>query len=280
MFINYDIQKINQTFRDFFNATGINIDLLKDDFTFVVNHSFWENKRYCRAIQSTNKGKKACHCSDTELFLKSQKSKKPQMHICHAGLVDISLPILYNDVIIGYIIFGQMKTDTDFSTLKDYVVKLGLSENEMEKYYSEISSFDADKIQSVSNLAEILVKHILLENMLKPNLDDGTKRAVNYIHENLASDITIQDIEKNANLSKSVLYRRFHSCFGCTVSQYINKQRIEKSIVLLENSNMSIEDIAQKVGFTSGSYFSKRFKHEKGVSPFKFKQQQKNTVNS
>ncbi len=273
--MNYDIQKINRALQDFYNATGINMDLLKDDFTFVGNHSFWEKTLYCKAIQSCKKGKSGCLCSDAELFWKSRESKKAEKHVCHAGLIDVSIPILYNDVIIGYIILGQMKTDTPFSMVKEYLNSLSLNEAEMKKYYAEIPLFDADKIQSISNIAEMLVKHILLENMLKPNFDENFQRALNYISENLDRDLTIQNISKSVNLSKSVLYRHFHRYFNCTVSQYIRKKRIEKSVELLTKSELSIEEIAQKVGFASGSYFSKMFKMEKGLSPLKYKSKAK-----
>lgn len=271
MLINYDIPKINQVLQDFYNATGINMDLLKCDFSFVGNHSFWENTHYCKAIQGCTKGREACRCSDKELFWESRESKKAAKHVCHAGLIDISVPILYNDVIIGYIIFGQMKTNTAFSDLKGYLNDLGLDESKMSQYYSEIPSFDADKIQSISNLAEMVVKHILLENMLNMNFDENIQRAVNYINENLDKDLSIHSISKGTNLSKSVLYRHFHRFFNCTVSQYISNKRIEKSIDYLLKSNLSIEEIAQKVGFASGSYYSKIFKKEKGKSPLRYK---------
>ncbi len=271
MIINYDIQKIDKVLQDFYNATGINMDLLKDDFTFVGNKSFWENKKYCKAIQSTEEGRRACICSDTTLFKKISISKKAEMHVCHAGLIDASVPIIYNDVIIGYIIFGQMRTDTDFSVFKNYIAGLGLDEKLMEKYYSEISSFDQDKIQSISHLAEIIVKHVLLENMLKPGFDEAIQTAINYIDKNLDKPLTIQSISKNINLSKSVLYRRFRTCFNCTVNEYINKKRIDLSVDLLMKGDLSLEEIAQKIGFTSGSYFSKIFKKEKGISPLKYK---------
>ncbi|MBO5305528.1 MAG: PocR ligand-binding domain-containing protein [Clostridia bacterium] len=277
MTVNYDIPKINQCLQDFYNATGIHMDLLKEDFSFVGNHSFWDKKRYCKAVQSTPMGKQACLCSDAELLQKTQKSKKPEMHICHAGLMDIAIPILYNDHIIGYIIFGQIRTDTDFSLLKDYLLGLGLSEKDMRAYYAEIASFEKAVIQSISNIAELLVKHILLENMLKPNFDASIQRALNYIHENLGTELTVESISKNANISKSAMYRRFQSCFGCTVSEYISEKRIEKATELLAKSDLSVEEVSRVVGFSSGSYFSKIFKKKRGISPFQFKNNQKNT---
>ncbi len=275
MLVNYDIQKINHILEDFHNVTGINMDLLKDDFSYVGDHSYWENRRYCKAIQSTEQGKRACVCSDMELFKKSRESRRAEVHICHAGLVDVSVPILYDDAIIGYIIFGQIKVDTDFEAIKEYLVNLGLDEKEMRKFFLEISTFDEKKIQSISNIANMLAKHILLENMLKPDFDEGVQRTINYINDNLDSELSIQNISKNVNISKSVLYRRFQSCFNCTVNQYINRARIEKAKILLRENNLSVEDIAQKVGFLSGSYFSKKFKKETGMSPYKYKKSQR-----
>ena len=273
MIINYDIEKINNMLQDFYNATGVNMGILGEGFSFVVNKNGWEKNSYCKAIQNTKDGRSACLCSDTSLFKKSRESKKAEYHICHAGLVDVSVPILYNDNIIGYIIFGQIRINTDFSALKEYIISLGLDEQEMEKFYSEISVFDYDRLQSISNIAEMIAKHILLENMLKPDFDENIQKALYYINENLEKELTIENISKNVNISKSALYRNFHSYFNSTVSEYINKKRIEKSLELLKEGNLSIEEIALRVGFSGGSYFSKMFKKEKGVSPLKYKKQ-------
>lgn len=271
MIVNYDIPKINQCLQDFYNATGINMDLLKDDFSFVGERSYWEDKHYCKAIQGTEKGYRACRLSDASLLEKSKKSKKAEMHICHAGLMDFSVPILYGDEIIGYLIFGQIRTDTDFCALRDYILSLGLDQKEMKSFYEEISFFKEDVIKSISNIAEILVKHILLENMLRPNFDDNIQRAINYINENLENDLTIQSISKNTNISKSALYRKFQSCFNSTVGEYINDKRIEKASVLLKTADLSIEEVSVLTGFSSGSYFSKMFKKKTGLSPLKYK---------
>lgn len=271
MVISYDIDKINAALEDFYKATDINMNLLKADFSFVGGRSHRENNRYCEAIQNTPKGKKECRFSDIRLLKKCRETKKPQMHICPAGLIDAAAPIFYNDVIIGYIIFGEMKADIPFSDYKEYLSSLGLDTEEMEKNYNAIFAFNSKKIQSVSNIASMLAKHLLLENMLKPDFDENMQKAVAFINENLCDDLSIRNISKNINVSKSVLYKRFHACFNCTVSEYINTRRVEKSIELLMRTDLSIEEISQKVGFASASYYSKIFKKEKGISPLNYK---------
>ena len=174
-------------------------------------------------------------------------------------------------MIIGYILFGQLKADTDFTSFEKYIVDLGLDIEEMKNYYNGISFFDSGKIQSVSNIASMLVKHILLENMLKPAFDENIQKAVSFIHENLENDLSIHTISQSIHVSKSVLYKKFHACFHCTVSEYINSKRVEKSIEWLTKTDLSIEEIAQKVGFSSTSYFTKTFKRLKGITPLKYK---------
>lgn len=274
MIINYDIAKINKVLKDFYNACGINMDLLKEDFSFAGNESFRDKIKYCKAIQSTKEGRYACICSDKCILKRSTDTKKTEMHVCHAGLVDVSVPILYNDIIIGYLIFGQIRTDTKFSDIENYLEHLGLDIIEMKKYFEELSVYSLEEIQSISNIAWMLVKHILLENMLMPD-SGGIQKALVYINENLESALSIQSISKNVNISKSVLYRWFRSLFNCTVGEYINKKRIDKAVELLDEDSLSIEQIAQKTGFSSGSYFSKMFKKEKGLSPLKFKNSRK-----
>jgi len=271
MVVNYDMKKINQVMQDFYNSTGINMVLLRDDFSYVGNRNHWESNCYCKTIQNTKQGNNSCELSDLELLKKCKTTKKAQMHVCHAGLVDVALPIIYNDTIIGYIIFGQMKSEIKFNQIEEYITSLGIKKEEMLEFYNKIPKYDSDKIASISNIATMLVKYILLENLLRPYVDDRIQSAVSYIEKNLEKDLSIQKISKNVNISKSVLYKYFHNYFNCTISEYINKKRIEKIVEYLRKTNLSIEEISQKVGFSSMSYFGKIFRQQKNMSPLKYK---------
>lgn len=270
MVTNYDIKKINAILQDFYNATGINIDLLKEDFSPPGTNKRPPNN-YCGAIHSTEKGKLSCLKSDRLLLEKCKKSKKPEMHICHAGLIDIAVPLIHDDFIIGYIILGQMKQETDFSKIADRISHLPTTTAKMEIYYSQLSYFDVEKINSIINIASMLAKHILLENMLNPRHVANLERAKTFIEENLEKPFTIKDLCDNINISKSVLYKTFHSHFGCTVNDYVKIKRIEQSMKLLKETDLSIEEISQRVGFSSTSYYSRIFKGITGISPLRFR---------
>ena len=272
--ITYDIEKIKTALQDFYNATGIDMDLLKPDFS-PVSEKVLQNNRYCRLVQDTPDGNMACRASDIELLKKCEKTKKVEQHICHAGLVDVAIPILYEDLILGYIIAGRMRLETDFAKIYEYLHSLGVSTTEAYKSYLEIPTFDTERIKSISSIATMLVKYILLENMLKPDADDLVQKAVDFIEENLENELTVKKISRHLNVSKNVLYNKFHERLHCTVNAYVIKKRIEKSLELLLKTNLSIEEISQKAGFSGASYYSKAFKKQMGISPLKYKKEHK-----
>lgn len=268
--VTFDKQKITAALQDFYNATGIDMDLLKADFSPVDRYRT-TNSCYCSLIQSCPRGKDACRKSDIALLEACKHTGSLSMHVCHAGLLDAAIPIHYNDTIIGYIIFGRMKPDTDFASLERYIEKLGVDAREAGKAFRDIPFYDEDKIRSVSNIATLLVKYILLENLLLPPPNNAIDKAVAYIRENLDQELSIQNISRGTNISKSVLYKAFDSRYHCTVGAFINASRVERSKELLLKTHLSMEEIAQKVGFSSGSYYSKIFKKQMGISPLQYR---------
>lgn len=270
MNISYNIDKINEALQNFRNATGINIKMVKKDFS-NINPISYPNNSYCGAVQKCKNGAKRCFFSDNELYEKCKNSRKMEMHVCHAGLIDVVVPIIYKNEIISYIILGQMKKDADFASVRNYLRNLDTDPDEMEKNYNSLYLFNEEKINSIAAVAEMLAKYILLENMLIPNTNPELQKAVDYINENLENPIKIKDITKVSNLSKSVLYKRFHDNFNCTVIDYVIEKRVEKAAEMIERTSLSMENISQKLGFSSKSYFSKIFKKKMGVSPIQYR---------
>ena len=270
MVVNFDIKKINSVLQDFNNVTGIRIDLIGADFT-PISCCEYENNNYCNLVKSCPAGKRACAHSDMMLLKKCQESRKLEIHVCHAGLVDVIVPIIYLDEIIGYLIFGQMRANDNFASIVEYLSSLGLNIDFAQAFFNSLPLVDEARMNSISNIASLLVKYILLENMLKPDLSQNMQRTIQYIDENLDKPLSVKNISKNVNVSKSVLYKNFHSRFNCTLSEYINSQRIERSTLLLLNTDLSIDEISQRVGFSNASYFSKTFKKQMGTSPLRYR---------
>jgi len=277
MIIDYDTKMIENVLGDFSIATGINIILLRDDLSTIYNS---KNKdcSYCHAIKSSKAGRTACVCLDNAMAIKAKETGKTQTYVCHAGLIDVVIPIIYDDIIIGYVMFGQFKNKDNFEEIKRFLTGFSLNIEEMEKYYEEVPYYNNEQIQSISNIALMLAKYVLVEKMIKPSVNEVLESATDFINNNLSKPLSVDYITRNINVCKSVLYKNFHEYFNCTVSQYINRKRIEKSIDYLLTTDFSMEEVSQKVGFSSAAYYTANFRRIKGISPMKFKKMnRKNT---
>ena len=268
--IRFNKAKLENILLDFYNATSINICIVDSDFQVIAEIS-QGHSAYCQCIKQAGFGIDACIKSDKALYEKCSKSRQTEMHICHAGLLDIALPVIYHDRIIAYVIMGQMRIAEDFSSILSYVAHLNPDLERLKQLYERTPVYHEQKIRAIANIAVMLTRYILLENMLMPTSPLNVQKAEAFIDSNLDKELTIRHIAQGTNLSKSVLYKDFHTCFHCTVKEYINTKRVEKSTDLLLHTDMSMEEIANRVGFSSSSYFSKIFKSVHGISPLNYR---------
>lgn len=275
---NYSIELLNKVMKDFSMVTGNNIALYDVDFN-ILGCNYANRQRFCALVQTSMEGKQSCHNSDYELLEACAKFKMPQTHICHAGLTDMCIPIKYNESVIAYIVLGQIKNDNSFKSILKYVEELDLDFKELEESYNGIPYADKEKIQSVISIAVMLTEYILYNDMIKPRYNINVELATKFIDENYQKDIAVSNICKAANISKSVLYKNFAAYLGMTPVDYINKKRIEKACNLLLKSNLSIENIMGAVGFSNLSYFYKKFKELKGVTPKQYRSQNSENLN-
>lgn len=84
------------------------------------------------------------------------------------------------------------------------------------------------------------------------------------------SEYSVEDLGKEMLLSRVQLYRKVKALTGYSVVDLLRKARLAKARQLLEQTSMSISEIAYSVGFATPSYFAKRFKEEYGKSPGDF----------
>ena len=88
-----------------------------------------------------------------------------------------------------------------------------------------------------------------------------------YINQNFNRIISLDDLTHFAHVSKTTLIDLFKELYGTTPIRYLNNLRMEKARELLANSDLSIGEISELVGFQSIHYFSRSFKEREGCTP-------------
>lgn len=96
-------------------------------------------------------------------------------------------------------------------------------------------------------------------------------RAISFINENLSSDISLEEIAKTANMSRTYFSTLFKKLNGISPWDYITIKRIEKSVELLKSSDSTILEIATMCGFNNTANFNRAFKKVTGKVPGDYK---------
>ncbi len=96
------------------------------------------------------------------------------------------------------------------------------------------------------------------------------RRAVTFIQDNLASDLSLDAIAQEAGLSSYHFARLFMEAFGVPPHQYIIQARIERAKMLITQNRLPLGEVAQHVGFSDQSHFNRHFKRLVGVTPRAF----------
>ncbi|MFC3886279.1 helix-turn-helix domain-containing protein [Bacillus songklensis] len=97
------------------------------------------------------------------------------------------------------------------------------------------------------------------------------KQMLNWIHTHYAEKILLDDIASAGQLSRSECCRYFKRILKKTPLNYVTDYRIQKSLILLQQSESSVTDVAYQVGFNSTSYFINQFRKSMNMTPLTYK---------
>ncbi|MBC8007305.1 MAG: helix-turn-helix transcriptional regulator [Prolixibacteraceae bacterium] len=147
----------------------------------------------------------------------------------------------------------------------------------------EVMNGDAGSRLYAESLANMLAVHLLRNYTEHPELIETEKisvaprsviRAMKYIHENYAGDVSLADIAGAANLSSYHLTRVFKKAMGTSPHQYLVQVRVNsaRSLLTAGAGDRSLAEIASAVGFSDQSHLTRHFKRMLGITPKQLRQ--------
>ncbi|SNS00007.1 two component transcriptional regulator, AraC family [Anaerovirgula multivorans] len=112
-----------------------------------------------------------------------------------------------------------------------------------------------------------------IERVLHYNYTDNQffNEILTYINNNYYKTIQLNETAKRFHTSPNYIARMFKKYFGVSFIFYLNRMKIEKAKELLTDTELSIKEVADRVGYNNLNYFYKNFKMIMGVTPKGFK---------
>ncbi len=102
--------------------------------------------------------------------------------------------------------------------------------------------------------------------------DIGIEPALNYLKENYFKPCTVTELARLCSLSDSHFYLRFKRAIGVTPIEYKNRLMISNAErLLIDEPELTIEEVSERMGFSSSSYFRRIFKRMSSLSPRDFR---------
>lgn len=213
--MNYslDVGRLRNLLSDFYHATGVEMFLITKKC--VYNHD--NNVSYIPCIEC-----------QSELLKKSQMTSKHQINVCKSGIVNVIIPFAHS--VQGHEVYlffsfchqGPLSTEGCHFNHRD-------KEFSIDLYYKKLSPYSKDKLEGVINIANTLCTQFFVSEAAFANCMAADLRIKNFIDENYNLPLSINDIAKGTNISKSNLYRFSKSGLGCTPIEYLSKKRIGKA---------------------------------------------------
>lgn len=240
---------------------------------------------------------------DLKEFLKNRLESNYEVHTANNGndglnkAFDIVPDLIVSDIILpgisGLKIAETLKNDLRTSHIPIILLTAKNSiEDQIEGMKSQADLFISKPFnliyleESISSLLKnrtILRDHYISDLPIESRSNTSNKLDRKFISEftsiieaNLSNeDFSVDDIYKSLGISKIQLYRKTKALLGYNVNDYILTVRLQNAKYLLINEDLSISEIAYKVGFSSQAYFSTVFKSKFSVTPTEFKESSK-----
>jgi AraC-like DNA-binding protein/mannose-6-phosphate isomerase-like protein (cupin superfamily) len=145
----------------------------------------------------------------------------------------------------------------------------------VQRLESELKSRGVGFRRIVSALLNEILVHLargatLTDSTALPDSNSDLRRAIACIEENPAEQIDLTTLAARVHSSPRTLHRRFKAAFGFGPHHYRIYLRLQEGCRLLQDTDATVTEIAYRLGFEDGNYFSRLFHRHIGMSPKAF----------
>jgi AraC family transcriptional regulator len=148
--------------------------------------------------------------------------------------------------------------------------------SEMERLHAHDGTLDASYCEAMSLAAVQHLQHRHFAGAVSPHRDFGLprwqlRRVEEYVESNLDRAIHIADLASLCGYSAAHFHRAFRRTRGMTPLEFINHRRVRHAVALLEaQPGITVAELAERVGYTSPSYFARLFRRLVGIGPGRY----------
>lgn len=254
----------------------------RDEKGPVMENAFAGQNKFCQFLFSNKSTCEACLVHQKRVHGASQETCLPSQKKCPHGMVDLAVPVIKHNEVVGFLRTGQVFTSppkkSDFSDTMELLLdsKEDIAIDEVHQLYFQTPVMSEDQIDGIIELLEIYAKQLsqlaqdleLTKDSSEPGIIKKTKE---FILANLDQQLSLDMVSKEVHCNSFYLCKLFKKVTGLSFTEFINQQRLVAAKKLLLNQDMRISEVALEAGFQSITHFNRVFRRYLGCSPSQFR---------
>jgi AraC-like DNA-binding protein/ligand-binding sensor protein len=266
----------------FFAATNVPVRLVPPAGNDGQGKLLVGNRPLCKLLECGSVGDALCEQRGASALQRAIKARCPSFCDCGAGLTMLTIPVMENNQMVAALIAGPVlsRTATEQGFVRLMNAMQGDHHAEKRKRL-KIAFFkqrvlSRQKLRFAATLLQVFARQVArlaahYQNALQPKHCAHVASARDYVRANMNVRVTLGDVARHVQLSKSYFSRLFRRETGMTFMRYVLAERVEKSAKMLAESREKISHIAYATGFKSLGHFDAAFKKHMGKTPLQYR---------
>lgn len=276
-----------QTYRKaFMDATDLDLDLVpadpEADAERQKEKGACHQSSFCQMVNSHKEGCQSCRSARNHLLRAAMD--KPETATCFAGMRETMIPIRSGDRNFAMLSVGEIFTSKPGKNLpaelEAFFSSMSLSAAErkkleaawrdnrvmtLEQYQGVVTMLAAFALQ----LSDLLNRLLIEEANAEPEVVVNAKR---FVNAHLEEKISLESVASHVGVSLYYFCKVFKQSAGMTLTEYVNRRRVECAKRRLLNPQSRVTEVAFDVGFQSISQFNRSFLKYVGESPTRYRE--------
>ncbi len=233
---------------------------------------------FCEALNICDTACGACVETNRRLMKEAEVAGPSTCH-CFAGLCATAVPVKMGASVIAYLktgqVFSVIPSEEQFEKLLGAIGRKTLDKNSRDRLkqaYFQTRAVEPLRYQSMVTLLQSFAEQLSEHAESVAIIEEGSEpsaiaKARKYIHANLDQPLPLGHVAREAGLSESHFCRLFKDYAGLTLTDYVNRCRIDWAKRELLKPEARISEIAFLIGYQSLSQFNRSFARIVGLSP-------------
>ncbi|MBQ8685473.1 MAG: helix-turn-helix transcriptional regulator [Clostridia bacterium] len=207
-----------------------------------------------------------------------KKNDRPFFGACYAGVSEYVFPVIEREKYYGFISVTSYRSQEEPPQIR------AIEKSDIHETYKKTLRTDIPSEPYIKAILSPLVNSLkLLTYYIEPNELENAQHnhdylyqtLLQYISENYFRPLTLETIAEELHYSASYLSHVFKERNKPSIMQYVKQLKIQKAKELLRNTEKSVIEISELLGFMDSNYFTAVFKKATGKSPRSFRNEQK-----